>query len=880
MKKHSFTRIGIAFVLLACMLIGLCGPLAVKADAATYFHAYKKYDYETTSDRFSLSVDGNPVDVVTYYQGRYDYAHLAYEGTASFTVKCLKGDIDSYNVSPHSYDLDISVSGNTLTFTMEQRNSRYVMVEATVDGTTYQLFIACDPKLDIEKPDLNADNVINIMDRGIQMPYSSADGKTNSSIIQAAINELSNAGGGTLYFPAGTYKFVTLDAKSNVTVFLDEGAVLRGSGKRTDYGWADSGQNGRQVKRKDILIQNCENFSIIGYGMIDGNAIPLALKRNLITAPNVDDREQSAGYYPDGWDDFRKGIVDAYDANNITFKGIAFKDATGWTLNIQRTNNIEASNVKLLDDWDVVHSDGYDFCSCQNVLVTDCLGVCGDDVFCPKAETSGVDTCNMRFQDSVAYALGGAGCKVGVASRSDAYNIEFNNIDVIQGYRGFSLSHDEGSGKWYDIRFIDVRTERLHIANMNDTGQYRSAPFILWTLERDGQRGTVSDIEVTRCSIEDCGGLKGIIRGCKADAAVSNVTFTDLVMDGVVINSDNYGNLITQGENTANIVYNTQNLASYEAENALLSDGAEVRDKGAASGGKMVGNVGDAANGAITFTVQAEKAGPADVTVYYLTKGGRNTYVTANDDPAVSVYCDGDNWDQVRSATVQVDLKAGSNTIKIDNPSGEAAPNIDCIVVETYRSVFEAEHAGLRGGATAKDKAAASEGEFVGDVGGGAKNGSVTFTFKSAAAGKATVDIYYFVNGQRNLYVTANDGAALGVACQGDGWNNVRSVSVDVELEKGENTIVLDNGVDGYGPDLDKIEVHLPSVNAVEPEPDVLIGDVDFNGVVDTADILRLKELILNNSWTDAQLAMGDLNGNGKLDVVDILAVKRIVLGS
>ena len=77
----------------------------------------------------------------------------------------------------------------------------------------------------------------------------------------------------------------------------------------------------------------------------------------------------------------------------------------------------------MLNDYTVVHSDGYDLVSCQNVKVLNCFGVCGDDVFCPKGDISNKDMKNYLFQDCVAYAEGGAGCKVGVQARSNVHNI-------------------------------------------------------------------------------------------------------------------------------------------------------------------------------------------------------------------------------------------------------------------------------------------------------------------------------------------------------------------------------------------------------------------------------------------------------------------------
>ena len=63
-----------------------------------------------------------------------------------------------------------------------------------------------------------------------------ADGKTkNTAAIQKAIDTASSAGGGTVYLPAGQYLTGTLVLKSNVTLHLENGAVILGSTELGDY---------------------------------------------------------------------------------------------------------------------------------------------------------------------------------------------------------------------------------------------------------------------------------------------------------------------------------------------------------------------------------------------------------------------------------------------------------------------------------------------------------------------------------------------------------------------------------------------------------------------------------------------------------------------
>ena len=66
-----------------------------------------------------------------------------------------------------------------------------------------------------------------------------------------------------------------------------------------------------------------------------------------------------------------------------------------------------------------------------------------------------------------------------------------------------------------------------------------------------------------------------------------------------------------------------------------------------------------------------------------------------------------------------------------------------------------------------------------------------------------------------------------------------------------------------------------------EPQtPDVISGDVDGNGKIDSTDYILVKRHILNvNKLSDEAFAAADMDGNGKLDSTDYISIKRIILG-
>lgn len=64
----------------------------------------------------------------------------------------------------------------------------------------------------------------------------------------------------------------------------------------------------------------------------------------------------------------------------------------------------------------------------------------------------------------------------------------------------------------------------------------------------------------------------------------------------------------------------------------------------------------------------------------------------------------------------------------------------------------------------------------------------------------------------------------------------------------------------------------------IEKTEGMIPGDLDGTGVVDVADIMTLKNLIMSGRWSEKQLAAGDIDGNGSLTVSDILAIKNIIM--
>ncbi|MET7909436.1 carbohydrate-binding protein [Streptomyces avermitilis] len=126
----------------------------------------------------------------------------------------------------------------------------------------------------------------------------------------------------------------------------------------------------------------------------------------------------------------------------------------------------------------------------------------------------------------------------------------------------------------------------------------------------------------------------------------------------------------------------TQATTSYEAEAAAntLSGNAAVGGCDACSGGKKVGNLYTGGKLRIN-DITVKKDGIYTVKVAYVSGDSRSVTVLSNSGNGTSLkFPSTGDWSTAETVSVQLALKAGSNTITFDSGSGYA-PDIDRIVV-------------------------------------------------------------------------------------------------------------------------------------------------------------------------------------------------------
>ena len=124
-------------------------------------------------------------------------------------------------------------------------------------------------------------------------------------------------------------------------------------------------------------------------------------------------------------------------------------------------------------------------------------------------------------------------------------------------------------------------------------------------------------------------------------------------------------------------------VTGYEAESAAnaVVNGAGPADCANCSGGKKIGNLYN--GGAVQFrNITVSRTGTYQVNIRYVSGDPRSVTVSSNGQAAVNyAFPSSGGWDIPATATVPLDLHAGTNTIEIDSSSAVYSPDIDRIEV-------------------------------------------------------------------------------------------------------------------------------------------------------------------------------------------------------
>jgi len=416
----------------------------------------------------------------------------------------LKGKVDDRRFQ---YTLD---SLNRFIKTAKKQRDEMVKSFEAVTGRKYEETIAALAALKIA-----AEHAFNVRDFGAK-----ADGKVNDApAINKAIEKCNATGGGTVFIPAGIYAAGSIHLKSNVTLSLDAGAVLKALAgamdpwepNPNDRGLMDAAYYHWQASL--IWGEDLTNVKILGPGTLDGAALTRSSK-------------------------VPAGIGD---------KAIALKQCRGVeirNLNIQQGGHyaILATGCQdmLLNNINIdTARDGLDLMQCRNVTVSnsqinavryvDGQPAGGDD-----AIKLGSDLSLGQVQPSENIAVSdcilASGCNTlqfGSETIGPFRNSRFENIRILlAGKAGIGITSNDGS-VIDGVQCRNITMEKAFVPfflKVSDVGRVPAGSY---------RRGSIRNVSFENITVTDCfsltrkGEMPSMIWG-KPGSPIENITFKNV----------------------------------------------------------------------------------------------------------------------------------------------------------------------------------------------------------------------------------------------------------------------------------------------------------------------------------------------------------------
>ena len=253
-----------------------------------------------------------------------------------------------------------------------------------------------------------------------------SDGQVlNTRSIQFALDYIHREGGGRLVFHVGRYLTGTLHMRSNVTLQLEEGAVLLGSLNPFDY---ESRTNPFMTAL--LLADSVQNIGITGRGMIDGQGKQVAMNYvDVIDKGLIKDKFRSGR--PEV--ETRPMIIYFRNCSNIMIRGILLRNSASWNQTYDQCRNVVVDSISV-DNKDFWNEDGVDIVDCDSVAVTNSFFDIADDGICLKSHDARFFCNNVLIRNNIVRSSANA-IKFGTVSRGGFKNIRILNNKVYDTYR-------------------------------------------------------------------------------------------------------------------------------------------------------------------------------------------------------------------------------------------------------------------------------------------------------------------------------------------------------------------------------------------------------------------------------------------------------------
>ena len=236
--------------------------------------------------------------------------------------------------------------------------------------------------------------------------------RLSTAALQRAIDDCSKAGGGRVIVPAGSYKIGSIVLKSNVHLYLENGATLYGSTDIRDYRPMKSDYVSLRTQHNTLQLiyaDKVKNVAIDGYGTIDGRGG--VFKKTTMEEAGI----------------LRPHLIRFIQSEDILLRGITLRNSGCWMQHYLACEGVRIENVTIFNR-DNYNNDALDLDCCRDVIVTGMVADTDDDGITLKS-TADRPCQDIRISDCIVSSHCNA-VKMGTESNGGFRNISISGIIV------------------------------------------------------------------------------------------------------------------------------------------------------------------------------------------------------------------------------------------------------------------------------------------------------------------------------------------------------------------------------------------------------------------------------------------------------------------
>ena len=336
--------------------------------------------------------------------------------------------------------------------------------------------------------------------------------------LQSAINACSEAGGGRVVVPAGMYKIGTIQLKSHVHLYLEQGATLFGSTRLDDYIPMKSDYLSLRTQTTTIQLiyaDGVKDVTIDGLGTIDGRG--RAFKKL-------------------SWNDegiTRPHLLRFIQSQDILVRGITLRNSGCWMQHYLACDRLSIEGIKVFNR-NNYNNDALDIDGCHEVIVRGMIADSDDDGITLKSTSPRLCE-NVRISDCVVSSHCNA-VKLGTETNGGFRNINISGIVVKPSYD----QREKFFGQWIGSSAISLEIvdggvmENVNIADFTVEGT--ESPIFVRLAHRGrgykaGQHiehvGSIDGVRIDNIQIRNAGSMGCSVTGLPGHP-VRNVWFSNI----------------------------------------------------------------------------------------------------------------------------------------------------------------------------------------------------------------------------------------------------------------------------------------------------------------------------------------------------------------